>query len=519
MKICLVNPPFLSETLFSMDYHPYKQPVQSPGLGYIAAVLIENGFNVDVMECPGQKLNISDLLDAFANKQYDAVGFSTYAYNFLNVIRIVNVLKKKQPNCFVFLGGLYPTLHLKETMEAMPKTDCIVMGEGEITCLEMFRALQNSSSLENIPGLVYRRGSEFIINEKRPLINDLDRLPMPHVSFISENKMAGVVSSRGCYANCNFCAANAYRQHLFGPAVRRRSAENVVEEILTLTTKYQIRSIQFFDDNFLTSKKEDIERVNKICDLMLQNNLSVRFSISARSNDILHNTEILKKMKKAGLEIIYIGIESFVDRQLKMYNKRTTVQQNELVIQTLNELDILYDMGLIILEPFTTLNEIRTNINGFKRMSRNNRHFAGTMPLSAYLPLTPIPGSDIYKLLEEHNLLMNNALGYRFIHAEVDRYYQITRQWFHKIYPALKYQDLIYKAEYIKNKDLYEKFLRFSYELKALDIAFLEDICTSIETNAKAEQDLEIMNKYVKRLDILLQEYDLIEDTYDYTVK
>lgn len=483
MKICLINPPYPNNTLFNLRYDPYKQSVQSPGLAYIAGMLESHGYPVDVIECATQSLSLSDLYKILKDRKYDVVGISTFSYNFINVIRIANKLKSINPSTFLFLGGFHPTLNTKDVFESISGLDCCVIGEGEYTCLDLVNAVKNKTDFREIDGIAYKEDGEVIINPKRAFIKDLDSLPLPKITYISESGMAGIVSSRGCYGNCSFCAANTYSKLFKGGRVRRRSPQNVVNEIENLVKNHNVKSLVFFDDNFFLSTPKESSRVEEFYQLLKEKNFDISFALSTRANDIAYNKEMIKKLKEVGLDLIYIGIESFVQRQLDFYNKNMSVEQNTNAIKILNEIGISYDVGFIMLEPFTTIDEIITNLKHIRTVNCHKVRFAGNIPISIYIPLSPVYGSPIHKLLLNKNLLKNNTdLGYEFQDSNVRLYYDIvTKEWFKIIAPFIKQFDLIYKAKSLNKYEEYDRLLNEKIKLMELDIDFLESLCYAIK--------------------------------------
>ncbi len=508
MKICLINPPSRNSGFNNFKYDPYNQPVQSPGLAYIAAMLEQNGFCVDVLECYAASISLGSLYEKIKDEQYDMIGISAFYYNFISVTRIGNKIKEILPSTFVFAGGFYATLNTEDLFNSIDKLDCCVLGEGEYICLQIAQTLMAGGDIRKIKGIAYKKDGKIIKTGYCSFISDLDVLPIPKVTFVSEHKMAGISASRGCYGNCSFCASDTYSRLFTGVKVRMRSPENIMEEIDNLVKNHGVKSIVFFDDNYLFPSQKHMIRMERLCDLLMEREYKIRFQITARVNKIEQFEGILLKMKEAGLDVIFLGIESFVQRQLDFYNKRVTVEENVKAMELLNRIGISYSIGLIMLEPFTTLEELLTNIRMVKKLDYAKVHHIGNLPISVIQPLQAINGSQIYEELSEKKVLVNNELGYHFADSEVTLFWKVVKEWRKKIYEITLLYDVIYKAEYCGNKKLYEELWEDKVKLMELDLDFLEDLCIYIRKAPEKVGDIPTyLREWEERAEIINKDF------------
>lgn len=504
MKICLINPPSLSDNFHNMNYDPYSQRVQSTGLGYIAAILDQQGYSVDVIECYPKSMTIGELFEILDKNRYPVIGISSFYYNFINVVRIANKIKKLYPSTFVFLGGFYATLNTNDAFESIKNLDCCVIGEGEYTTLELIRALTNNQDFRAIPGIAYNENGKVTFTSPRPFLTNLDELPIPRITYLSKNGMAGIVSSRGCYGKCTFCALSTYNQLFTGPRVRNRTAQNIVDEIKYLINEHAVQSIVFFDDNFLISSKRNRATLMAFYQLLKKEHLNFKFQITARANDIEKSSDLILMLKEVGLDVIFVGVESFVERQLKFFNKKTTVEQNIRAMEILNRLDVLYSIGLIMIEPFTTIDEILTNLTYIKRINYCKVKHAANLPISVIQPLQPIIGSAAFDIIKEKGLLHNNEVGYKFVNPDVSYFWSIMSQWRKMVFPVARKYDLIYKAEHYELSDLYNQLVIEKQTLMEVDLDFLTALCVGIQQKKiSSGNDTEFLQSRKERLDFI----------------
>ncbi len=211
-----------------------------------------------------------------------------------------------------------------KTLEDYPELDMVIRGEVEETLSEIL----NNVPKENIKGLTYRNGNEIIQNERRPFIENLDKLPYPFRECIDNsiytrpdtNEVQAVIKvSRGCPYHCFFCLATP----VSGSKVRTRSPENILGEIKECYEKYNIKNFIFWSDLF----NLDNEWVNELCNKIINSGMKITFSTNTRADSA--NLDTVKLMKKAGCSLVSIGIESGSQFMLDKIGKKITKQQIE----------------------------------------------------------------------------------------------------------------------------------------------------------------------------------------------
>ncbi|ADB57721.1 B12-binding domain-containing radical SAM protein [Archaeoglobus profundus] len=387
--ITLVNPLSNTETISKIDFK--TPPI---GLAYLASVLRENSYKVRIVDNVVEKLSLNELVKKIKNSA--VVGITTTTPTFNTALKYAKKIKSALENVFVILGGIHVSFMPYSALKH-EYVDAVCIGEGEYTLLEAVERLDKEKSLEGVRGLIYKENGRIIDNGKREFIQNLDELPFPAYDLLPLEKYSvlgqklehfPMMSSRGCPFGCRYCASSLF----MGRRFRARSAENVVDEIEWLQDKFGARYVGFGDDTFTLNKK----RVLKICEEIKRRGLDVEWSCSSRVDTI--DGETIKKMKSAGCNCIYYGVESANQKILnEYYRKRISLEQVKDAVKKTKEHGILTVCSFIIGAPMETREDMMKTL---KFSIKLNPDYA------QYSILTPYPGTEIYKEAKEKGWLL-----------------------------------------------------------------------------------------------------------------
>jgi len=326
--------------------------------------------------------------ESLSRDRPEVVGVSCTIGNAHQALAVISKVKAHFPECFMVVGGPYACMMGEAMLVRHEEIDAAVVGEGEVTFVELLERLQNKGGLCDVNGLIFRDGSKLRSNSQRPPVMALDRLPFPAreklpMDLYGQN--AGVLfTSRGCPYQCVFCSRS-----VFGKRWRGHSPEYVLTEIQHLIRHYGVRGVSFLDDNFTF----DLDRAEKILDRIIARKwkLGLYFWNGIRVDSVTEG--LLLKMKKAGCTAINYGVESADPDVLARIKKGITLDQVEKAIKHTREAGIKANVFFMVGNPGDTP----------KVVDKTRRFVERTKVDGVHLSLaTPIPGTEFWSWVDEN---------------------------------------------------------------------------------------------------------------------
>lgn len=321
------------------------------GLAWISSVLKGQGYNVsciDLALCP-EDINIIE------ENYFDVICFQLHseeAYN--NSVMQISEIKRENKS-IIIVGGITATLFWKQIVKNR-HIDFVVIGEGEVTILELLSYIKDSQiDIFNIKGIAFRDGNDIVNTGQRVLIENLDNLPLPdRESFkASDYPQWSIITSRGCPYSCAFCTV----PQIWDGKYRFRSSKNVYEEICNLSVKFKMNKFFILDDTFTFKRNNVIELMN----LLISDPRDFEWACLSRGD--LLDEELIFLLKKAGCTEISIGIESANQDILTKINKNLSLTKTEEAIMLLKKYDIRVRCSYIFGLPFETIQHVENSID------------------------------------------------------------------------------------------------------------------------------------------------------------
>ena len=389
------------------------------GLGYIANSLSQKNYDYKIIDGHFFDYSIEEMAKRILDEKFDVIGFSVVYSNFRDTIEIIDLIKKMNPNIFVFLGGQHVSFCAKEILINNKNVDLIMCGEGEFTTIELMEYLEGKKELEEIQGITYRSNDARMIRENawrqpRTRIEDYGEIKR---DVLDEGLQKGltcslnIMAGRGCIFNCSFCTGNRIFNPYKNCSWRVSIAENIVKNLKDLIRKYNkydnlYEIVNFCDLNFINETKDGLKWIDDFTNLMKQENLDIWFYVMTRVDSIVNQQKRMKQLRDCGLVQVEMGLESGNDQGLAVYNKHISTSQSIKAVNLLRKLRIDFGMsGFIMYHPYITLDELRKNSEFLMKIEY-------WKVLFLYTKMALYPGAEITEQVKKTNLLYDTYSHY-----------------------------------------------------------------------------------------------------------
>jgi radical SAM superfamily enzyme YgiQ (UPF0313 family) len=461
----------------------------------LAAFIREkNAAGVEVLDCRALGLDDEAMLNAIERRAPDVVFFGNMiaaaggAAQLNRFHTAMRSIKEAMPDIITVGGGLMYTAIPQKIMADNPQLDFAIVGvfgDNEYTLWELLEELKKSApDFTAIKGLAHRRMGEVILNPPRPLIADLDELPMPAYDLFPMNRYYGYsvipnynesVTSRGCEGACHFCyewwLVDQRNPRDFS-SHRTKGGKRVADEMELLNKKYGVKALTFMDDDFNSDRQKMIDLVEEL----EKKELDVSWFMLSRAQNLIRDADLIPRLRKVGLYQVLIGIDGGTDEEIAEARKgpmKVGVNDLKNLVQYLRKNDI---------------STISTYLNGFweddeAKIRQRAKAVDEIDPDIVMIQLlNPIPGSPIYKKAVKDNLIeVDNLSLYDLEHCVMPTKYlsrqqlgELTGWAFQSFYAKPGRVERIlngYSSPYVKMKFLSFKNNAAKYEKGAAEDA------------------------------------------------
>lgn len=416
MRVLLINSPYQFPD-------PTTHRTELLGLGYLGSSLRKAGHEVSIYDPtinkPTQLPNglyyygttDEDTYNNIRSFQPDCVGISChYSYASREAFKVAEIVKNIDSNIVVVMGGLFISVFNERALIECNAIDYGLIGESEISFPDLLKNIYlKTKKLDEVDGLIYRDGNEILKNKKSKYIDDLDSLPFPARDMVdiafymhaSETKRLyglgtrptlSLLTSRSCPYRCSFC--NMKLVH--GPRWRKRTPENVINEIDEIVNKCKAEHVFIMDDNFTL----DPDRVKSICRGIIEKGYKFRWNTPNGISVKRVDEEMARLMKRAGCANVCIAIESGSDYiREEVMNKKISKDEIENAVKCFKRADIPV-VGFVLLGM----------------PGETEKYFKETFKFVTSLPLTsivvsfaiPFPGTKLHEDLIKQCIIDKN---------------------------------------------------------------------------------------------------------------
>lgn len=378
------------------------------GLAYVLSSVRRAGYEFDLLDIDLDRPSETEQQKKLSERPWDVVMLGCIVTGYGIVKRITAEIRQCAPNALIVVGNSVassiPSIILTKT-----DADVAVIGEGDITIVDVLNKWLSNGNLEDVKGIWYKQDGRIYQNAERTVIEDINSIPLAfydifdveayiqaHIHSVGEPlprdrasiRAFPVNTARGCVHKCTFC------YHCFiGQKYRYRSAHSIIEEVKLLQQKYGINYIQLWDDLTFFSKKQ----IRKFVDLLLEEKVKVNWAGAVRGNLFQHTNDLalLGKMRKAGCLILGYALESADQDILKDMNKKVSLDQFRKQKQLLDKAGISSGTSIVLGYPRETPETIAKTFEFCRELE--------LYPSSGFL--LPQPATRIYQWAVEKGFI------------------------------------------------------------------------------------------------------------------
>jgi anaerobic magnesium-protoporphyrin IX monomethyl ester cyclase len=337
MRTLLLNPPHtaIGSRCVPEDHLP---PL---GLLSLGGPLLDAGHRVELLDADLTDLPLPRIVDEVCERSPEVllVGHAGSTSAHPTVAAISRAIRHRAPAIRIVYGGVFPTYHWKDVLQAEPQIDAIVRGEGEETVVRLLHALDHGQPLESVRGLALRKPGGPVATPDAAMIEDLDAyrvgwelIDFSRYHYWGKKRAVVMQFSRGCPHLCNYCG-----QRGFWTRWRHRDPRKFAREIARLHREHGVEVVNLADENPTSQRKA----WRDFCVAMIEENVDVEIVGSTRAGDIVRDADLLHLYRDAGVSRFLLGTESTDEATLQRIKKGSTTAVDHQAIRLLREHDIL----------------------------------------------------------------------------------------------------------------------------------------------------------------------------------
>ncbi len=334
-------------------------------------------------------------------------GFSmVFTYRAGEFARLANRARELGYTGHITAGGHFAAFNAESMLRDTPAINSVCIGEGERLMVDLAAKLDD---LASVRGLVWRdEAGNVHRNERAEKPVDIDSYAWPSRKTPPDDflglPIANMLASRGCSSACGFCSIAAWHKLCGGPRYRMRSVENLADEMAGLYER-GYRIFNFHDDNFFLRDRDAMfHRVDELDWYLRERGVGrIAFATKCRPDQV--DAALFERLKELGMFRVFLGIEAGTEESLKQLGRGQRLADNLRALDIVNALDLHACYNLLLLNPDSTMEDLRGNIDFLREHDRNPLNFCRTEVYA---------GTPLYKHLNEAGRLQGSYWGHGY---------------------------------------------------------------------------------------------------------
>ncbi len=445
--------------------HDLMWPVE---MMYAKGIAHAAGWNATIVDLHVEDFERDELVRHLVMLQPDLLLIDTMTPTMAYAREIAGAVLDRLPDLKIWGIGQHATEQSEDLLYPGSPISGVLLGEHPGTIADLLacrgeRAIDCSATM-NANGEIVRMGTKREINDcdALPPIDptglhvDRYRMRSIHVPRFGSVRWGYLLTSRGCPFPCTFCSATL--RQTYGRKFRGHSAERVVDDMLRLHLDHGIDAFYTIDDVFSL----DRERVVDICHGLIKHNHRIHWTIQTRGD--LIDLDLLKLMKRAGCVGVKMGIESGVDRILKIIRKNASRKQLLEAARNVEEAGLFLTTYYMVGHPTETRAEMEETFRFAKEVGSDMVQMAFH---------TPYPGSQSYEMAKDLVADLSELNHYETQHVNLSEVDSATLEKLQRQFYLQYYFSPGRFAKYLRRRALYRMTDPTEWQLAAMSLKYL----------------------------------------------
>ena len=391
MKVLLVRPPTILKVARRLQSFLHLEPLALE----IVAGGIPPAHETRILDLASEAQPEAAYRRALTDFQPEAIGFTAYSNQAAGVKQMAALAKAWRAEVLVLVGGAHATI-APEDLRLPGIIDLVVRGEGGTAMRELLPLLERKAPLPESSAFLPTNSARFdaLAAELPPELPPYDQVPAPRRDLVERShyfsiwhgqpgerlatlfpRTAAARTSVGCPFRCSFCTVHFLARGRY----LRRTPEDVVNEIIAIPEDH----IYFVDDEMFI----DAKRTEQIARLLLERGVRKQYISWARADTIVRHPDLFRLWKRAGLALLYVGLESLETENLQDYQKGVSPETNRQAVALLHEMAIGLHASLMVNPDFDE--------EDFRKVRRAIKAVAPAE--TSFTVFSPPPGTEVWK--------------------------------------------------------------------------------------------------------------------------